>query len=307
MAVLLRQNRRFLALGGASAAFAFMFPWGRSFSAAASAVSAVPRAGAHLQTGLPVPGLQTGLPPPLPPTRLHVILYQYEACPFCNKVRAYLDAQRVPYTVVEVEPMFKAQLAWQDYKKVPLAVVNGRAVADSNAIIDVVERLSLFPSPPSPPTAHELAWRAWTDDTLIKVLTVNLYRSFGDALQTFDYLTLRNFSPYLALPAKYFGAVAMTLVARKRRAALGVAAGGERAALRGALEELERGMGGAPFLGGAAPSRSDVAAFGALRSVAALPVHAAAMEHAPTAAWWARMQAHVGVSQLQHRVSEPLA
>jgi hypothetical protein len=30
------------------------------------------------------------------------------------------------------------------------------------------------------------------------------------------------------------------------------------------------------------------------------------MEHAPTAAWWARMEAHVGVSQLQHRVGEPL-
>jgi microsomal prostaglandin-E synthase 2 len=288
---------RYLALGGGASYL--LLPRSRpAFSASFSspAASAAPP---------PPAAAAAALPPLLPASRLHVTLYQYEACPFCNKVRAYLDAARVPYTTVEVEPMLKSQLAWQAYKKVPLAVINGRAVADSNAIIDVVEALAAA-SPPAPPAARELAWRAWTDDTLIKVLTINLYRNFGDALQTFDYLTLRNFAPYLALPAKYFGAVAMTLVARKRREALGVAAGGERAALRGALEELAKGCEGAPFLGGAAPSRSDVMAFGALRSVAALPVHAAAMEHAPTAAWWARMEAHVGVSQLQHRVGEPL-
>jgi len=275
-------TRLTLAIGGASMLF---LPRGRPYAAAAGAPP---------------------LPPLLPKTGLCVTLYQYEACPFCNKVRAYLDSRRIPYTVVEVEPMMKSQLAWQAYKKVPLAVINGVAVADSNAIVDVVEALACAPAPPPQPEPRELAWRAWTDDTLIKVLTINLYRYFGESLQTFDYLTRRNFAPYLAVPAKYFGAAAMTLVARKRRAALGVAPGGERAALRGALEELERGLCGSPFLGGEVPSRSDVAAFGALRSVVALPVHAAAMEHAPTKAWWMRMEAHVGGSSLQHRVGEPL-
>ena len=291
------RSYRYLALGGGASLL--LLPCSRPAFAAASAAPFATAAAAAAGAGA------AALPPLLPASRLHITLYQYEACPFCNKVRAYLDAARIPYTTVEVEPMLKSQLSWQSYKKVPLAVINGRAVADSNAIIDVVEAL-VSSSPPAPPAAREAAWRAWTDESLIKVLTVNLYRSFGDALQTFDYLTQRNFAPYLALPAKYFGAVAMTAVARKRRSALGVAAGGERAALRGALEEMEVGRGGQPFLGGAAPSRSDVVAFGALRSVAALPVHAAAMEHAPTAQWWARMEAHVGASQLQHRVGEPL-
>ena len=298
------RSYRYLALGGGASLL--LLPCSRPAFAAASAAPFTTAAAAAAAAAAPASAALPPLPPLLPASRLHITLYQYEACPFCNKVRAYLDSARIPYTTVEVEPMLKSQLSWQAYRKVPLAVINGRAVADSNAIIDVVEALAAA-SPPAPPSAREAAWRAWTDDALIKVLTVNLYRSFGDALQTFDYLTQRNFAPYLALPAKYFGAVAMTAVARKRRSALGVAAGGERAALRGALEELERGRGGQPFLGGAAPSRSDVVAFGALRSVAALPVHAAAMEHAPTAAWWARMEVYVGRSQLQHRVGEPLS
>jgi glutaredoxin len=46
-------------------------------------------------------------------------LYQYDPCPFCNKVRAVLDYHKLPYTVVEVNPMRKKELAFsKDYKKV---------------------------------------------------------------------------------------------------------------------------------------------------------------------------------------------
>ena len=37
-------------------------------------------------------------------------LYQYEICPFCNKVKALLDLLAVPYTTVEVNPMSKGEL-----------------------------------------------------------------------------------------------------------------------------------------------------------------------------------------------------
>jgi hypothetical protein len=83
-----------------------------------------------------------------------VILYQYDVCPFCCKVKAVLDYYRVrflpqllitlqstialrnaaifrcadhaccaqiPYRCVEVGPLMKTELKWSEYKKVPLA------------------------------------------------------------------------------------------------------------------------------------------------------------------------------------------
>ncbi|KAE9588266.1 hypothetical protein Lal_00002755 [Lupinus albus] len=41
-----------------------------------------------------------------------VVLYQYEACPFCNKVKAFLDYYDIPYKVVEVNPLSKKEIKW---------------------------------------------------------------------------------------------------------------------------------------------------------------------------------------------------
>jgi microsomal prostaglandin-E synthase 2 len=237
------------------------------------------------------------------------VLYQYESCPFCNKVRAYLDWRRIPYTVVEVDPLLKRALAFSEYKKVPLAVIDGAATGDSSAIIDALEgKLRAAGLAPGGGDGAEAApWRAWADAVLVKHLTVNIYRSWGEALQTFDYLTQRNFPPWSAAAAKYIGAAAMVAVAGKRRKELGVAPAlvAERAALAGALGELEAGLRGQPFLGGAGAGLADVSIYGVLRSIRALPTYTeAVLGHAGAAAWCARMEAAVGASQLQHRVGE---
>jgi glutathione S-transferase len=44
-------------------------------------------------------------------------------CPFCKKVRAFLDFAGLSYDVVEVNPVTKKQLNWSAYKKVPIVVV----------------------------------------------------------------------------------------------------------------------------------------------------------------------------------------
>ncbi|RVX03333.1 Prostaglandin E synthase 2 [Vitis vinifera] len=46
-----------------------------------------------------------------------VVLYQYEACPFCNKVKAFLDYYDIGYKVVEVNPINKKEIKWSEYKK----------------------------------------------------------------------------------------------------------------------------------------------------------------------------------------------
>ncbi len=68
---------------------------------------------------------------------LDIKLYGYHTCPFCNKVGSFLDFFQVPYTLVQVNPIFKDELAFSpDYKKVPIVVLNGERLIDSDSIID---------------------------------------------------------------------------------------------------------------------------------------------------------------------------
>ena len=39
-----------------------------------------------------------------------ITLYQYKICPFCNKVKAYLDYRGISYNTVEVNPITKSQI-----------------------------------------------------------------------------------------------------------------------------------------------------------------------------------------------------
>merc|ERR1712078_765831 len=69
-------------------------------------------------------------------------LYQYEVCPFCCKVKAFLDFQGLPYRTVEVHPISKSQLKFSTkYKKVPVLMADGVQCNDSNEIINSLTAL----------------------------------------------------------------------------------------------------------------------------------------------------------------------
>lgn len=55
-------------------------------------------------------------------SRLQLTLYQYKTCPFCSKVRAFLDFHALPYQVVEVNPVRRAEIKFSSYRKVPILV-----------------------------------------------------------------------------------------------------------------------------------------------------------------------------------------
>ncbi|XP_015371781.1 PREDICTED: prostaglandin E synthase 2 [Diuraphis noxia] len=106
--------------------------------------------GAIVNTPTQIPILKT-LPTDLKVTRkvrhnddekADFILFQYPTCPFCCKVRAFLDYVKVPYDIVEVDPMLKQQISWSDYKKVPILLVkssNGyQPLTDSTMIISAL-------------------------------------------------------------------------------------------------------------------------------------------------------------------------
>ncbi|KAL3733289.1 hypothetical protein ACJRO7_022764 [Eucalyptus globulus] len=143
-----------------------------------------------------------------------VVLYQYEACPFCNKVKAFLDYYKIPYKVVEVNPINKKEIKWSDYKKVPILMVDGKQMNDSSAIIDQLFE-KIHPDDLAE-NEEERKWRGWVDNHLVHLLSPNIYRTPSEALESFDYITTNgNFSFMERLIAKYSGAAAMYMVSKK--------------------------------------------------------------------------------------------
>ena len=57
------------------------------------------------------------------PGNVKLILYQYATCPFCCKVRAYLDYFGYNYEIVEVNSILRKELKWSNYRKVPILAV----------------------------------------------------------------------------------------------------------------------------------------------------------------------------------------
>jgi microsomal prostaglandin-E synthase 2 len=309
-------------LGGALAAARYASR-GASVSAEAPAAASAAAAAAAAAAPAAVP---TASPPPDEAGVSSVVLYVYESCPFCNKVLQYCNAARVPYVVVEVDPLWKTQLSWaSDWGKVPVAVINGRRVVDSSAIIDYLETLlargaaadtaaaaagaASGKSAPSPylrglrplgaGTPEEAQWRGWVDSWLVRTLSPNIYRTPGEAWEAFGYLTQRNFSAATALPARVVGSVAMYALSGRLKKKYGIT--DERAALTDALRAWVDAVGPArPFMGGTGgPNLADVAVYGVLQGIRTTQTERDVLAAVPQLApWMDRMAAATGTQPL---------
>ncbi|XP_052180752.1 uncharacterized protein LOC127793957 [Diospyros lotus] len=236
----------------------------------------------------------------LPPAELlpkEVVLYQYEACPFCNKVKAFLDYYDIPYKVVEVNPISKKEIKWSDYKKVPILMVDGEQLVDSSDIIDKLGSKILpgksFHSIPD--DNEEKKWRRWVDNHLVHVLSPNIYRNTSEALESFDYITSNgNFGFTEKLTVKYAGAAAMYFVSKNLKKKYNIT--DERAALYEAAETWVDALNGRDFLGGSKPNLADLAVFGVLRPIRYLRAGRDMVEHTRIGDWFSRMETVVGES-----------
>lgn len=228
-----------------------------------------------------------------------VLLYQYEACPFCNKVKAFLDYNKIPYKVVEVNPISKKEIKWSDYKKVPILVVDGQEMVDSSVIIDQLSR-RLHPEVlPGESTSNldeeEKKWRGWVDHHLVHVLSPNIYRSPSEALESFDYITSHgNFTFFERMTGKYVGAAAMYFVSKKLKKKHNII--DERATLYEAAETWVEALKGREFLGGKDPNLADLAVFGVLRPIRYLQSGRDMVENTRIGEWYSRMEKIVGGS-----------
>ncbi|KAK1296554.1 hypothetical protein QJS10_CPB15g00395 [Acorus calamus] len=220
-----------------------------------------------------------------------VVLYQYEACPFCNKVKAYLDYNNISYKVVEVNPISKKELKWSDYKKVPILVVDGEQLVDSTEIIEKLNK-RIYPEDSVSDNDEERKWRRWVDEHLVHVLSPNIYRNTSEALESFDYITSHgNFSRTEKFTVKYAGAAAMYMVSKKLKKKYNIT--DERAALYGAAETWVEALGDRDFLGGSKPNLADLAVFGVLRPIRYLKSGRDMVENTRIGEWYQRMESAV--------------
>ncbi|XP_042508854.1 prostaglandin E synthase 2-like [Macadamia integrifolia] len=226
-----------------------------------------------------------------------VVLYQYEACPFCNKVKAFLDYYDIPYKVVEVNPISKREINWSDYKKVPILTVDGEQLVDSS---DIINKLSHKIHPEKsidslPDDDEEKKWRRWVDGELVHVLSPNIYRTTSEALESFDYITSNgNFSFIEKITARYAGAAAMYFVSKNLKKKYNIT--DERAALYNAAETWVDALNGRDFLGGSKPNLADLAVFGVLRPIRYLRSGRDMVENTRIGDWYTRMERAVGES-----------
>ncbi|CAJ0598878.1 unnamed protein product [Cylicocyclus nassatus] len=162
-------------------------------------------------------------------TNLHLRLFQYQSCPFCCKVRAFLDYYGFSYDVVEVNPVTKAELKFsKEYKKVPILSTSAGTLTDSTLIIsklatflasrsrtlsdvhelyptvivprdgqnimDYPHKYIVFPDGTSrnediASDRIERQWREWVDAYFIHLISPNVYRTFSESLETFRWFS----------------------------------------------------------------------------------------------------------------------
>jgi microsomal prostaglandin-E synthase 2 len=163
------------------------------------------------------------------PTELKLTLYQYQTCPFCCKVRVFLDYYGISYDLIEVDPVLRQAIKWSPYKKVPILVAKlsqgYQPLNDSSMIIsalstylkdkkDLREIVNCYPLITfvdedgakkseimnkyfqvlgQPAVAKEISeerkWRQWVDDVFVHVLSPNVYRTREEAFESFNWFS----------------------------------------------------------------------------------------------------------------------
>lgn len=249
----------------------------------------------------------------LPSGVSELTLYQYEICPYCCKVKAYLDWAQLPYRVVEINPIAKTEMkelgkqyGKENVGKVPVVMMrmddgSERLLKESSDIID--ELMVASSTTPVGDEAEQQKWRKWVDEKWVRVVTVNIYRTVGESLQTFDYMTgLGKFSTFQTTYVKYGGGLLMYGVGKMMRGKYKIADGKDadpRDDLYACAKEWTAALGARPFMGGETPSLADLGVYGVLQAVRGMDSFNDLLANdREMALWYKRMGTHVLPSRL---------
>ncbi|KAG5898251.1 hypothetical protein JTB14_029629 [Gonioctena quinquepunctata] len=101
-------------------------------------------------------------------TGLQLTLFQYQTCPFCCKVRAFLDYYGISYDLVEVDPVLRQAIKWSPYKKVPILVAKTeegyQPLNDSTMIISALASYLIDPKKDIPGIVNCFPFISYLDD-----------------------------------------------------------------------------------------------------------------------------------------------
>lgn len=220
------------------------------------------------------------------------LLYQYNVCPFCWKVRALLSYKKISYETIEVHPLNKKEISFsKDYRKVPIFIDSeGNQINDSTTIMKYIDEK--YPTVPvfekdAARKVIEDQWLLWADQKLVRALPPLIYRNLSDSIQAFDYISkVEKFGWLQKQLIKYSGAMVMTLVAKKSAKSQGIQNPEEH--LKKCLQEWADALDKQPFLGGAKPNGADLAILGILKSIETLPAFERIRENKNVREWFYR-------------------
>ena len=231
---------------------------------------------------------------------MSLVLYQFELCPFCHKVRAGMDLRGIAYEQVEVNPMNKREikhvaLDQNGKKKVPIIEFGGEIYRESSDILRWLDRLEgsdvqlTRADPAASARIDEI--ETWIDEHFMRVLPTVLYGSWGQAMKAAR-LTAQssNFSKMDNLKVSIFGSIVMRIIASRTLKKIGNGLSAP-VLFNAGLDHIE-GLLSNPFLIDDRPSLADAALHGAFLCVKDFPAFEDAMARPSIKEWFDRIEAY---------------
>ncbi len=216
-------------------------------------------------------------------------LYQYAVCPFCKKVEAILKLKKIPYEAIEVHPLNKKEIKFSEsYRKVPIFIdEEGRQVNDSTPIMKHIDARHksqrIFDE-----SEWEIKWLKWSDDVLVRALPPLIYNSYPNSLKAFHYITNEGqFSFFQRYLIKYSGAFVMNMVAKKKAKQYNI--NNPVHHFKICLDEWKQALEEREDAKDRSPNGADLAIFGILRSIEALPAFQYIKENEAVHNWYERL------------------
>ncbi|XP_055456706.1 prostaglandin E synthase 2 isoform X2 [Psammomys obesus] len=207
-------------------------------------------------------------------SHLQLTLYQYKTCPFCSKVRAFLDFHSLPYKVVEVNPVRRAEIKFSSYRKVPILVAQEgdrlQQLNDSSVIISALKTYLVSGQPLEEIITYYPPMKATNDQGKEVTEFCNKYWLMLDEKEA---------------QQMYGGKEARTHHLQDD----------VRADLYEAANKWVTAVGkDRPFMGGQEPNLADLAVYGVLRVMEGLEAFTDLMQHSRIQPWYLRMERAIG-------------
>lgn len=226
------------------------------------------------------------------PQEHKLTLYQYKICPFCHRVKAFLDFHQIKYDTVEVNPLTKAEISFsKEYKKVPLMKIDDESFGDSGLILKKVQER--FGIDNSLITSDTEKWMEWSEKRLAVMLYPNITRNFNEAWEAFAYTSnVDSWDPIAKYSNRTLGPVAMYFANGKIKKKYNIV--NEREELKAVLEEWTTAVGGKKFLHGDKITMPDLMVYGVLRAIDGFTTFNEVMAtNPPLREWYQRVQSQV--------------